>query len=193
MATTSADIVNRALEIIGSEVQISGSNPSFDGSVAGDAAGVLYAPTVQLMLRQLSPAFARNTAALAAAAGTVPPPWTHKYTYPTDCMRVRSLRPAAVDYLANNPLPIRWAIAFDNTSGANKVIVSNQASAWMVYTTDVIGVGNEEFWDDAFAEVVARRLSSPLAMALAGRPDFARELLQEAGQYGQLADLMDER
>jgi hypothetical protein len=34
---------------------------------------------------------------------------------------------------------------------------------------------------------MARRLANPLAMALAGRPDFARELLQESQQYASIA------
>lgn len=186
--TTSADIVNRALELAGNQVTVSGSNPAFDGTPAGNAAGVLYTPALQLLLRQMDPAFARRTATLVVAGGTTPPPWTQEYTYPADCLRVRAVRPAAGSYSLNDPQPIRAAIAFDNGLAA-KVIVSNTASALAVYTSTT---PNENQFDPAFVETLARRLASPLAMALDGRPDFARELLEEAERYASMSELVDE-
>lgn len=181
--TTSVDVVNRALELIGSQTQITGLN---DGSPAGNAAGVLYAPAVNLLLRQLDPGFARRTAALVAAAGTTPPPWSYEYTYPADCLRLRQVRPAP-GYNVNDPQPVRAQVAFDNGLSA-KVIVCNQASAYAVYTSSA---PVEAQWDAAFIEAVARRLANPLAMALAGRPDFARELLAESAQFAALADSIE--
>ena len=183
---TAADIVNRALELTARNVQVTGVNPTFDGSPAGNAAGVLYTPAVNLVLRQLDPAFARRTAALVAAGGTIPAPWSNEYTYPADCLRLRALRPAAP--VANDPQPIRRQIAFDNGL-AVKVIVCNLAGALAVYTSSA---PTETQWDWAFAEAVAKRLANPLAMALAGRPDFARELLDEAERAAAAADLFDE-
>jgi len=182
---TSTDVVNRALELLGVQVQITALN---DGSVAGNAAQVIYAPAVNLLLRRLDPAFARRTDVLSAAGGTIPPPWTHEYTYPADCLRLRQLRPQAGSYNVNDPQPVRGALAFDNGLAA-KVIVSNQANASAVYTSST---PNENQWDSAFIEAVARLISNPLAMALAGRPDFARELLAEAEQYANTAELVDE-
>ncbi len=188
MPTTAASIVNRALEMTASQVQVTGANPTFDGTIAGNAAGVLYTPAVNLMLRQTNPAFARRTAALALAGGTTPQPWTVEYTYPTDCLWVRQLRPAAGSYNVLDPQPIRGAVAFD-AGLALKVIVSNTANALIVYTSNS---PVESQFDDAFAEAVARRLANPLAMALAGRPDFARELLEESDRYAAMAEMNDE-
>jgi hypothetical protein len=183
---TSADVVNRALEVAARNVQVTGTNPTFDGTPAGNAAGVLYTPAVNLVMRQLDPAFARRTLTLTPVAGTIPPPWTHEYTYPTDCLRLRGLAPASP--VANDPTPIRGQVAFDNGL-AVKVIVCNIAAAVAKYTSSG---PTETQWDWAFADAVAKRLANPLSMALAGRPDFARELLQEAEQAAAAADLIDE-
>lgn len=181
---TAAGIVNESLELIAAQTTVSGNNPTFDGSLAGNAAGVLYTPTVQLLLRQMDPAFARRTAALASAGGGAIQPWANKWAYPADCLRLRQVRP--LTYAANDPQPIRAAVIFD---GSAKVIVSTIAAAYAVYTSSA---PTESIWDSAFAEAVARRLANPLAMALAGRPDFARELLEESERYAQAAELVDE-
>lgn len=186
MPVTAADVVNRALELTARNVQVSGVNPTFDGTPAGNAAGVLYTPAVNLVMRQLDPAFARRTLALTPAAGTIPAPWTNEYTYPADCLRLRGLRPASAD--VNDPKPIRAQIAFDSGL-ALKVIVCKIATASAMYTSSA---PLETQWDWAFAEAVAKRLANPLAMALAGRPDFARELLEEAERAAAAADLIDE-
>ena len=167
---------------------MSGANPAFDGTPAGNAAGVLYTPAVNLVLRELDPAFARRTGALAAAGGVIPAPWTNEYVYPADCLRLRQIRPAAGSFNVNDPKPVRGQVAFDNSLPA-KVIVCSIASAAASYTSSNV---TEAMFDWAFAEAVAKRLSPGLAMALAGRPDFARELLSEAEQAAATAELVDE-
>ena len=187
MAVTAADIVNRALELTARNVQVTGVNPTFDGTPAGNAAGVLYTAAVNLVLRQLDPAFARRTLSLLLAGGTCPPPWLYEYTYPADCLRLRGLRPPGTSN-GNDPQPIRRQVAFDAGLAA-KVIVCNTQFAVAMYTSSA---PDESVWDWAFAEAVAKRLSNPFAMALAGRPDFARELLDEAERAAAAADLFDE-
>ncbi len=61
--------------------------------------------------------------------------------------------------------------------------------ALAMYTSNL---ATEAMFDSAFAEAVSRRLGNAVSMALAGRPDFAKELLQEAEQYSQLAETIDE-
>lgn len=186
---TAAGIVNTALAMIASQVTVSGANPAFDGSVAGNAAGVLYTPTVAMLLRQINPAFARRTAVLAIPVGaTIPPPWAVAYTYPNGCLMLRQLRPAPGSYDPNDPQPVRGAINFDAGLSV-KTICTNLANALAVYTSGTVDEGQ---WDAAFAEAVARRLTNPLANALAGRPDFAVEMLAESERYAGLAELADE-
>ena len=85
MTLTSTTVVNMALELIGTQTQITSLT---DGSAEANAASVVYAPVVQLMLRELDPDFARRTAALALSGAAVPViPWAYDYTYPADCVR----------------------------------------------------------------------------------------------------------
>lgn len=191
---TAADIVNRALELTATQVQVTGTNPAFDGTVAGNAAGVLYTPAVQMLLRQLDPDFARRIAALtvqpsATLLGVTS--WTQEFAYPSDCLRLRQIKPLPGNYDPLDPQPIRAEVAFDPLSagGPARVILCNLATADAVYTT---ANAIELLFDAAFQEAVARRLSNPLAMALAGRPDFARELLEESLQFAQMAELSEE-
>lgn len=189
-----ADIINRALEFSGGQVQITGTNPTFDGTPAGNAAGVLYSPAVQLLLRELDPDFARTAASLSAQAnGTLIAltKWTQEYTYPATSLRLRQIRPAKASYDALDPQPILADVAFDplSSGGPAKVILTNTASAIAVFTTSAV---TEAQFDAAFAEALARLLANPMSMALAGRPDYARELLDQADKFAQRAELSEE-
>ena len=187
----STAVTNAALEQIAAQTKITNLS---DGSPAALAASVVYAPTVQLLLRVMDPDFARFTAALAIATGTPPPPWAYQYTYPTNCLKLRQVRPpgSGTGSLAdpNNPTPVRSNVGVALVSSAlTRVVFTNQVNALGVYTTSDV---TEAQWDSAFSDAVVRRLANPLAMALSGRPDFARELLDEAGRVAQIAEGVDE-
>lgn len=189
---TSAIVVNAALEQIAAQTTISTLT---DGSPAANAANVIYAPTIQLMLRELDPDFARYTHALTLSGAATPiPPWAFEYDYPDDCVRLRQVRPPASGTGSlsdpNDPIPIRANVAFDIISGANtKVILTNQVNALAVYTSLTVA---EAQWDSVFADAVIRRLANPLAMALSGRPDFAEKILMQSAQMAQTAEAVDE-
>jgi hypothetical protein len=187
-----ATVVNSALEQIASQVRIGALTDATD---AAQAANVIYAPTVQLMLREIEPDFARFTAALAVAI-TPPsyPPWAFEYIYPADCVRLRQVRPPAgglgslVD--PNDPQPIRANVAFDVIAAVNtKVILTNQADALAVYTSLTV---TEAQWDSVFTDAVVRRLANPLAMALSGRPDFAKTILEQSAMMAVTAEAIED-
>jgi len=184
--TSSIDVFNQALEFIGSQTQIEAFG---DGTSAfppaANAATVLYTPTVQLLLRQNNPDFARFTVALTVSPASVPPPWIYAYVYPGDCVWARQIAPSG-RYNIFDPYPIRGLVYFANPG---KLIATNQANAELVYTTSLV---TENEWDAVFEQSVVRQLANPLAMALAGRPDYAKELLETAARYEQLAELSDE-
>jgi hypothetical protein len=188
--TTAADIVNRALELSVNQEQVTGTLPNFDGTPAGLAAGVLYPICRDLLLREIDPEFAWIVAApLTPVAGAPIVPWQYEYVYPADCVRARQIGPPATGAgaLADpfDPQPVRGMAPFDPRAGITKrVILTDQQNALLAYTANSI---IENLWDPGFSEAMSRRLSSPLAMALAGRPDFARELLAESEKYAQLA------
>lgn len=183
----STAVVNSALEQVAAQTQISTLT---DGTPAANAAQVVYIPTVQLLLRELDPDFAQYTAALTLSGVATPVvPWAYEYLAPTDMVRLRQIKPntSAVNY---DPSPIRAQVAFDIIATINtKVILTNQAGALAVYTSSSVA---EAQWDAAFADAVVRRLANPLAMALAGRPDFAKEILMQSAQMAQTAASIDD-
>jgi hypothetical protein len=174
--TTSTDIVNQAIQLMGAkESPVTGTYPNFDSSPAGTAANALYGPTVQTVARQFGWDFSRNTAVLVLSGNAAPFPWTYEYLYPTGGLQIRQILPASV-LDANNPLPVTWEVANNSVNGTvKKVIQTNQAGAYAVFTNNP----PESLWDPLFREAVARLLASELAMALAARPD-AMVALQES-------------
>lgn len=188
---SSASVVNAALAQIASQVQIASLT---DNSKAAQAASVVYAPTVQLMLREIEPDFSRTTVALQLSGVTPIVPWAYEYLYPADMVRLRQVRPpgSGQGALADpyNPQPVRAEVDFDTISSvATKVILTNQQNALAVYTSSN---AVESMWDAAFADAVVRRLSNPLAMALAGRPDFAKTILEQAAEMAKTAEAIDD-
>jgi len=184
---TQATVVNAALQQIAAQTRITSLA---DGSPAANQAQVVYAPTVNLLLRELDPDFARLTAALTTFAGTPPLGWQYMYTYPADCLRLRQVAPPATGPGALvdpfDPQPIRYNVA---QSGTQEIIATNQQNAVAVYTTSTV---TEDDWDAIFADAVIRRLANPLGMAASGRPDWAKELLQQAAAMAQMAEGSDE-
>lgn len=67
------------------------------------------------------------------------------------------------------------------TFSTEHVIWTNQEFATLTYSTSLI---NENDWDSVFAEQMVRYLGSMLAMPVAGRPDFSKEMLDIAGKIG---------
>lgn len=186
--TSPVDIGNQALEFIAAQTTITALN---DGTPAGNAIGVIYLPTVQMLLRQMDPDFARFTLTTPTlSTGAPPPPWAFAYVYPTDCLRLRQIRPPPGAYDPFDPQPIVGNVAILLLSGVpEKAVLTDLANAQFVYTSSAV---TENQWDTLFEQSVVRQLANPLAMAIAGRPDFAREILDEAARYEQISDLRDE-
>ena len=104
-------VVNYALELIAAQTTITSLG---DGTPAGDAAAIVYAPIVQMLCRELDPDFCRFTAPLVLSGAETPVvPWAYEYVYPVDCLRARQVRPPSGVADPNDPQPIRWVVAFD--------------------------------------------------------------------------------
>jgi hypothetical protein len=188
-----ADIVNQAIEFSGNQAQVTYTAGVWGGQPAAAlAAAALYVPTWQMVARQLDPDFARLTVPLVKETiSTDVPGWAYGYIYPSDCLRLRGLAPAIGSYDVFDPQLILGNVAlyFNGVGGYIKVIFSNENSAFGVYTSSSI---TEDDWDSLFTMSVVRQLANPLSMAMEGRPDYARELLAQALQYEQMAELSDE-
>jgi hypothetical protein len=191
MPASAAAVVNIALEYIASQARITDITDTTSPTAnISKAATVVYAPTVQLMLRELDPDFARFDKTLILSGVTPTAIWAYEYLYPSDCLRLRQVRPVGVSIDPNNPRPVRANVGFDVIGGVpTKVIYTNEPTAHAVYTTSR---AIETFWDDVFTDAVARRLANPLAMALSGRPDFAKEILETSARVAATAEMVDE-
>ena len=188
--TASADIVNRAAQLVGgfnNQGPITGAPPTFDGSAIGIAAGTLYAGVVQTVGREHGWDFSRNTVKLVLTGNVAPFPWAFEYKYPTNGVQVRQVTPSTLTD-PNNPLPTNWNVANDVVGSApTKVILTNQADALAVFSNQP----SENLWDPLFTEAVVRLLASELAMAVPARPDTAREELTAAQGFEQLGEQRD--
>lgn len=191
--TSQIDLCNRALLSIGARSQISSVSPS-DGSTEGDACAVLFTPTFEQLGRAAHWNCLRKQAVLSlieAAAGTpenplgttlpLPPtPWLYAYSYPSDCLRVRSIVPSQTPTSStlpsttfNNPAlvcngesgQIRYAVAYDTDSGGNPIItiLTNQTQAQGIYT---VNQSNPVIWDSQFQAAYVASLGAFLVPAL---------------------------
>ncbi len=185
---TAVSVVNEALALIAAQTTIAAIDNT---TPAGIAAGIVYLPTVNLLLRELDPDFARTNGTLAlTGSGSTPPPWTQEYIYPTTCLRVRQVRPPQVSVDVNDPQPVRFNIGYTTVASVPvKTILCNVASALLVFTTSA---PLPALWDAMFMDAVVRRLGNYLAMALSGRPDFARDLLDEGNRLAGMAEGVDD-
>jgi hypothetical protein len=88
----------------------------------------------------------------------------------------------------NNPLPNQWSVGNVQIGGTPaKVIWTNLASAQAVYTNQPL----EGQWDALFRESVVRLLASEFAIALASRPDTARDKLSEGVNFETIGERRD--
>ncbi len=182
---TPTDVVNQALQMIGNNAPpVTGSYPNFDSSAAGSAAALLYGPVVQTVGRQHGWDFSRNSTVLTATGNVPLAPYKYEYYYPPMGVEVRQVMPQAlVDPF--NPLPLRWAVCNNIVGGTpQKVIQTNQASAQAVFSNQPPVCA----WDPLFREAVVRLLASEMAMAIAGRPDTARDALQSGQGFEKLGE-----
>jgi hypothetical protein len=182
MSVTATTIVNQALQLLGDDTPpVTGVYPTFDSSVAGVAAANLYGPCVNTVARQFGWDFERNVAALSASGNQPPVGWNYEYLYPTNGIEVWQLMPPVIND-TNDPLPQNWSVGNVMVSSVpTKVIWSNLTGAVAVFANQP----GPNVWDPLFREAVVRLLASEMAVAVAGKPDTGRDLLESSSGFGQ--------
>lgn len=176
--TSPEDVINDALVRIGRKQRIGSIQ---EGSESAKVALDIYGQTRDEMLRDGDWGFVERNITIAATKqaptggyatqdwdpSTNPPiPWWFQYTYPSDCLKVRSIKVQPI-FLPNfDPQPIAFKIANDNGySPARKVILCNVGpSALMVYAAQII---DPSTWEASFTEALCAALARRLAPALA--------------------------
>ncbi len=171
-----ADLVNDALRRIGYKLRVAKLD---DGSEAGGAALDIYGQTRDTLLRDGEWHFAQrevNGTLLKAAPDdyfppnawdptTMPPmPWRFSYTYPVDCLKVRSVRPQPMFAIDMTPKPTLWADVNDNGyTPPRRVVVANVENPVIVYTGRVT---DPTSWPVDFTEALCAALARRLAPQL---------------------------
>lgn len=186
-----ADLINDSLRRIGYKLRVANL---YDGSEAGSTALDIYGQTRDTLLRDGEWHFAQrevNGTLLKSAPAdyfppnawdpaTMPPmPWRFSYTYPADCLKVRSVRPQPLFAIDMTPKPTLWADVNDS-GGATpvRVIVANVESPVIVYTGRVT---NPVSWPVDFTEALCAALARRLAPQLANIQAVPLEAQDEAG------------
>jgi hypothetical protein len=190
--TNPSDMVNLALTRIGRKDYI---GSIYEGSEAAVVALRIYSETRDEMLRAYDWGFAErniNMTLLKQAPTTgyfppntwnpatnPPPPWLFEYTYPSDCLKVRAVKPVPLYVLNFDPQPNVFAVENDNNfTPAQKVILCNVPAAMLVYTGQVTDCTT---WEADFIDAFASKLGLRLAPALANM-DAAKMEASDAAQ-----------
>lgn len=213
-ATSPADIVNQALDLIGA-TPIAEMR---DGSREANAALRHYTPRIRDLLRGAHWNFARKQIPMALAKdatntdGTVPTsvpqPWVYEYLYPDDCEKFRFVPQLGTQDNSSPPLmtnlgplatisgtaPAPFAIATDiivpnDVTGEGPgvtVVLCNVRNAQAVYTAKVL---NPDLWDSLFAAAVVALLAAWLAVPCLDDKRMALEIRgQQIAIVKQLVD-----
>ena len=192
-----ADITNAALGRIGYRLRV---GSLFDGSVAAKKALDIYGQTRDELLRQNDWGFAQGDETLqllktAPAGGYVPPivwsttypplPWRYEYLYPSDALKVRSLKGSPILIPVYDPVPILYEVANDNSlDPPAKVILSNLTNAVLTYTRQVT---NPASWEADFTESMIAALSRRLAPGL--NPELLKIAVPDEAQSQAVAEM----
>jgi hypothetical protein len=170
---TQLQVINRSL----TEIQQGSTITSLVG-VPGSYAATLYSGAVETLLRESDYEFSRMNVDLTLSGNAAPLGWLYEYLYPSDCIRLRQVAPATLNPF--DPAPNRWDVGTSVVSGVQTTVIwTNAANAQAVYTTDNV---TESDWDSIFTEAMVRYLGSQLALPVAGRPDFSKQMLTVSGR-----------
>lgn len=178
--TSPADVANIALARMGYRLRV---GSLLDGSDAAGAMLDVYAQTRDTLMRDTDYQFCeRNiSAALLKAAPPggyfppnlwnpttyPPPPWLYTYTYPSDALKVRIMKPQPLFPFNPDPQPNLFSIVNDNGYATPiRVVACNVPNAVMVYTGQIYDPAQ---WPVDFVEALAAALARRLTMRLIGQ------------------------
>lgn len=175
--TSSADVVNLALSLIGYPLRIGNL---YEGSRAAKAALDIYSQARDAKLREGDWPFASRSVVATllksspvggyfppntwSSASHPPQPWRYEYTFPDDCLEIRACKPQA--YFVPNFQPQAYLFAVSNDNGytpPRRVVLSNVADAMLIYTGQVTDPAT---WPPDFVNAFAADLGKMLAPEL---------------------------
>lgn len=186
--TAPEDLINNALARIGYKLRI---GSIYEGSAAAKKALDVYGQARDGLLRQNDWGFAERNIAMTllksapalpgGGYGYIPPaawnPVTNpplgylfSYQYPSDCLKVRALKPAPFLLPEMDPRPVIYKVFNDNSATPYvKSIACNVPNAQLTYTGQVT---DPSTWEADFTEALCEELGKVLA------PTFNPEMLK---------------
>lgn len=186
-----ADVVNAALVRLGKPGNVGNL---FDGSDVAAAALAVYGQTrdellctqdwdfaernVQMVLIKTAPANGYFPPTVWNPANNPPLPWNYEYQYPSDCLKVRTIKAAPLMIPNFDPKPVLFDEANDTAfNPPQKVILCNVANAILVYTGRVT---DPTTWRPGFSEAMIAAMARRLAVGLGGLELLKAEAGEEA-------------
>lgn len=187
MTVTVADIVNRALQLVGTRTTVTTSELTNSSSNEAIQANIAYGPIRDWCFGVVNWNFARTTAKLTSIKTTTgfptwstsaaSPPWVKEYSLPSDFIRAIYLTnqdQAADSAVAWAGEPQRFVIAADIISTVQQqVLLTNQSSAILVYTARLSDPTN---WPWLFERFVVSSLATALCYVLTGDRELRNKL-----------------
>lgn len=178
------DIVNLALDAIGFSRHI---GDIYEGSPAARVALEVYGQTRDEVLQAGDWPFALREALLVAVAAVTPPsPWLYEYTYPTDCLRIRYVRPGPLTGATTrefDPQPVLFRPWNDQRPATPvRAILCDLSSAVLIYNGKVTNPGT---WEPEFVRALVAALETKMSLALTEQAELLKlRLAVSAGDMG---------
>lgn len=190
--TAPQDLVNAALVHLGVKKRVGNL---YDGSDESKRALDIYGQARDAKLREFEWGFAEGNAILnllklAPVGGynqanpwsPANPvlPWIFEYAYPSDMLKLRSLRSQITPVPNFDPTPAVYRIANDSIAGiSQKVILCNTYQAVAVYTRQVT---DPTLWEPSFNDALIEDLARRLAAGFVGLDGEKLEGQADVGQ-----------
>jgi hypothetical protein len=198
---TEVTVANKALSMIAARGTIAALNET---SKEAQTVNLWFDDTRKMLLRCAHWGFARKQLLLTELGNledeTSLYPWGFKYTYPTDCVKLRYLLyvpesgndaiPADSLFPASYLGPSRanpFIIGYDVTS-TNRVVYTNLEDATGVYTADIEDPND---WDAGFEDAMVAALAAQICLPLSGNANMMVEFRRQAKQILDAARAAD--
>lgn len=170
--------MNMALRRLGNEVPISSI---FEGSKASRAGLEVYGQTRDDLLCERDWEFARRDVAASTNGQTAIAPWLYEYAWPSDCLKLRYIMPAAPGtFPVYDPRPQQFTWFNDQRLGTPaRAILANISPATLIYTGQIT---DPSTWLPDFVEALVEGLARRLAVAITGSADVLKAETELAAQ-----------
>lgn len=183
------DLVNQALDAIGYAGHIA---DIYEGSPAARVALEIYSLTRDALLQDGDWPFAMREVALVDTGFTPPTPWATEYAYPTDCLRVRYVRPGPLSggTLDFDPQPVLFRPYNDvSQTPAVRTILCSLNPAVLIYNGKVTDPAS---WEPGFTAALVAALAKKMTIMLPLDADVSKGVIGMAAQAQAEAETVDD-